>query len=118
MTNSTNTLFSFPQGDFGDRDQTSGIVDLRRAHSIFIHTPGFGAANTIGVTGARDILAKVLVDVGYGQAVHWYMSGSEHDCLEVGMHSLAVLSLQLRDAAGNLLDLKESHWSATLFFGK
>ena len=75
VTNSTNTLFSFPQGDYGDTDQTSGFVDLRRAHSIFIHAPGCGAANTIGVTGSRNILAKIPVDVGYSQAVHWYTSG-------------------------------------------
>jgi hypothetical protein len=117
-TNSTNTLFSFPTGDYGNTDQMSGFVDLRRAHSIFIHAPGFGAANTIGVTGMRNILAKVPVDVGYGQAIHWTMSGSDHDSVEVGMHSLTILTMQLRDVAGNILDLKGSHWSATLVFGK
>ena len=87
-------------------------------HSIFIHSPGFGAGNTIGVTGLRNILAKVPVDVGYGQAIHWSMSGSDHDSVEVGTHSLNILKIELRDVAGNVLDLKGSHWSATLVFGK
>ena len=115
-TNSTNTLFSFT-GDM-DTDQVSGFVDLRRAHSIFIHMPSFGAGNTIGVSGMRNILAKVPVDVGYGQAIHWNMSGSDHDSVEVGTHSLNILKIELRDVAGNILDLKGSHWSATLVFGK
>ena len=83
-----------------------------------MHAPGFEASNTIGVKGARDILAKVPVDVGYGGAVHWYMSGSEHDCVEVGTYSLTVLTVQLRDAAGDVLDLKGSHWSATLILNR
>jgi hypothetical protein len=118
VTNSTNTLFSFPGGDDDSEVHTSGFVDLRRCHSIYIHCPGFGAANTVGVTGARDILAKVPVDVGYGGSVHWYMSGSEHDSVEVGMYSLTVLKIELRDVAGNILNLQGSHWSATLIFDK
>ena len=117
-TNSTNTLFSFPTGDYGNTDHVSGFVDLRRAHSIFIHMPSFGAGNTIGVTGMRNILAKVPVDVGYGQAIHWTMSGSDHDSVEVGAHSLNILKMELRDVAGNIMDLRGSHWSATLVFGK
>jgi hypothetical protein len=101
-----------------DTDQVSGFVDLRRAHSIFIHMPSFGAGNTMGVTGMRNILAKIPVDVGYGQVIHWGMSGSDHDSIEVGTHSLNVLKIELRDAAGNVMDLKGSHWSATLVFGK
>ena len=66
----------------------------------------------------RNILAKVPVDVGYGQAIHWNMSGSDHDSVEVGTHSLNILKIELRDAAGSILDLKGSHWSATLVFGK
>ena len=117
-TNSTNTLFSFPTGDYGNTDHVSGFVDLRRAHSIFIHMPSFGAGNTIGVTGMRNILAKVPVDVGYGQAIHWTMSGSDYDSVEVGAHSLTILKMELRDVAGNIMDLRGSHWSATLVFGK
>jgi hypothetical protein len=42
------------------------------------------------------------------------MSGSEHDCVEVGAYNLTVLTIKLRDVAGHVLDLKGSHWSATL----
>ena len=55
-TNSTNTLFNFPTGDYGNTDHVSGFVDLRRAHSIFIHMPSFGAGNTI--RGSRDTFSN------------------------------------------------------------
>ncbi len=72
----------------------------------------------MGVTGSQNILAKIPVDVGYGSPVHWTMSGSEHDSIEVGVHSVNILRLELRDVAQNLLDLQGSHWSATLVFGR
>ncbi len=43
VTNSTNGLFTFPQGGLSwTSSYTSGLVDLRRAHQIFVHVPGFG----------------------------------------------------------------------------
>ena len=119
VTNSTNGLFTFPQGSlFWNSSLTSGFVDLRRVHSIFIHAPGFGNNNTVGPRGSRSILAKVPVDVGYGGAIHWRVSGSEHDSAELGVHSMTVLTVELRDVAGNLIDLKGAHWSCTLLFDK
>ena len=116
VTNSTNGLFTFTLGDTWASSITSGFVDLRRAHSIFIHAPGFGNNNTIGCGGSRSIIAKVPVDVGYAGAIRWYMSGSEHDSIEVGVHSITILKIELRDVAGNLIDLKGAHWSCTLVF--
>ena len=114
---SLSKIFSFPLADFAGSAK-SGFVDLRRCHQIFIHTPGFGNYNSLGPSGGRDILAKVPVDVGYGGAIHWYMSGSEHDSVEVGVNSLSVLKIQLKGVDGNLIDLQGGHWSATLIFDK
>ena len=113
-----NGLFSFPTGGTFAASHTSGFVDLRRIHIIFIHAPGFGNNNTIGPGCSRSILAKVPVDVGYGGAIHGYMSGSEHDSVEVGVHSITIFKIELRDVAGTLIDLKGAHWSCTLLFDK
>ena len=118
VTNSTNTLFAFPTGDTFAADHRSGFVDLRRVHSIYIHAPGFGSGNCVGVTGARDILAKVPCDVGYGGAIHWYMSGSEHDSVECGVNPITLIKIEPRDVAGNLIDLNGTHWSATILFDR
>ena len=117
-TNSTNNLFKFPAGDEAKQVHLSGFVDLRRCHSIFIHAPGFGTGSTVGVKGEQQILAKIPVDVGYGMPVNWTMSGSERDSVEVGVHSVNIMKLELRDVAGTLLNTQGSHWSATLVFGR
>ncbi len=39
--NSTNSLLSFPTGNTQLTSHTSGFVDLRRVHSLYIHSPSF-----------------------------------------------------------------------------
>jgi len=97
--------------------QTSSFVDVRRVHSIYLHSD-FGNHNCVSPTGARSVLAKLPVSVGYGGLVQAQMSGSEHDYVEAGTHALNSVRLSLHDAAGRLLDLKGTSWSCTLIFGR
>ena len=115
-TRSLNRIFSFPSSTGWVSSVKSNFADLRRCHQIFIHTPGFGNYNSLGPSGERDILAKVPVDVGYGGAIHWYMSGSEHDSVECGVSNLSVLKVILKDVGGRELNPRGGHWSATLIF--
>jgi len=66
LTDSTNYLFRFPQGDSDFSTQTSSLVDLRRAHNLYLHTPGFGAYTCVGPLGSSNIIAKIPVDAAYG----------------------------------------------------
>jgi hypothetical protein len=63
-------------------------------------------------------VAKVPVNVGYGGLVTYLNSGSEHDYIEAGVSAISSIELQLKDAAGELLSLNNTHWSATLLFEK
>ena len=101
-TRSLNRIFRFPSSTGWASSTKSTFVDFRRRHQIFSHTPGFGNYNSMGPKGQRDILAKVPVDVGYGGAIHWYVSGSEHDSVEVGVNSLSVLKKQLKTLVGHV----------------
>ena len=92
-------------------------MDLRRAHSIFLDSD-FGNHNCVSPTGARSVLAKIPVSVGYGGLVQAQMSGSEHDYIEAGTHALNSVRLTLHDAAGRPLDLKGTSWSCTLIFAR
>lgn len=116
LTNSTNTLFTFKYGNEVLPGHESGFVDLRRAHNIFLHCPGFGSHNCIGPRGSRNILAKIPVDVSYGSPIHFWFSGSDHDAIQAGVRAVTNLKIELRDVAGNILDLNGGHWSATLIF--
>lgn len=114
---SMSSILRFPSGDIALAQHTSSFIDLRRTHSIYIHTD-LGGHNCISPIGKRGVLAKIPVTVGYGGLVHATMSGSEHDFVEAGCHALSTLRLSLHDAAGNELDLSGTAWSCTLIIEK
>jgi len=107
-------IVSWPQ--VSGTSHTSGFVDLRRAHSIFVHSPSFGNYNTVGPGGVRTALCKIPVEVGYGGLVRWSTGGSSFDYIECGVRSIHLLRLELKDADGNLLDLAGTAFSMTLLF--
>jgi hypothetical protein len=113
---SLSSIVSFPSGNLQLSIHTSGFVDLRRVHTLYLHSPSFGAYNSVGPRGERTIIAKIPCAVGYGQVVSYQSSASEHDFIEAGVSGLTTLRLELRDAGGRLLDLHGTHWSATLLF--
>jgi hypothetical protein len=114
MESPLSKIVRFPQV-FG-RDHVSGFVDLRRCHSIFVHSPSFGNYNTVSPDGSRTALCKIPVEVGYGGLVRWSTGGSSYDYIECGVRSLQLLRLELRDADGLFLDLAGTAFSMTLLF--
>jgi hypothetical protein len=115
---STNSIVSFPTGEAQRSNHISGFVDLRRVHSLYIHSSSFAAYNSLGPRGVRTIVAKIPVNVGYGGLVTYLNSGSEHDYIESGVSAISSIELQLKDAEGELLSLNNTHWSCTLLFEK
>jgi len=107
-------IVSWPQESANSH--VSGFVDLRRCHSIFVHSPSFGNYNTVAAGGVRTVLCKIPVEVGYGGLVRWSTGGSSFDYSECGVRSLHLLRLELKDADGNLLDLQNTAFSLTLLF--
>jgi hypothetical protein len=109
-------IVSFPQ--VSATSHTSGFVDLRRVHNLFVHSPSFGNYNTVAPGGVRTALCKIPVEVGYSGLVRWSTGGSSFDYIECGVRSLHLLRLELKDADGNLLDLQGTAFSMTLLFSE
>jgi hypothetical protein len=109
-------VVSFPQ--VSATSHTSGFVDLRRVHNIFVHSPSFGNYNTVAPGGVRTVLCKIPVEVGYGGLVRWSTGGSSFDYIECGVRSLHLLRLELKDADGHLIDLQGTAFSMTLLFSE
>ena len=107
-------IVSFPQ--VSATIHTSGFVDLRRVHNIFVHSPSFGNYNTVAPGGVRTVRCKIPVEVGYGGLVRWSTGGSSFDYIECGVRSLHLIRLELKDADGNFLDLQSTAFSMTLLF--
>jgi len=96
----------------------SSFIDLRSKHSLFVHSPSFGNYTSIGPNGTRTILLKVPVDSAYGSVIHYQHSGHPADYIEVSTRGLKSLTFELRDAYGNLVNLKGGHWSMTIVFAE
>ena len=113
---SMNSIVNFPGASVANTSHKSSFIDIRRTHSIYVNSPGFGSYSSYGVRGGRSIIAKIPILVGYAGLVHYQGTASEHDCVRVGVHSISSITLELQDAAGLTLDLNDAAWSATLIF--
>ncbi len=114
---SSNELFQFPLATVS-ASHTSSFIDLRSVHTLFVHSPSFGNYSTLAPRGVRTVIQKVPVEVGYGAVLHYEHSGSSYDHIDVGSTTLKMLKFELRDARGNLVDLKGGHRSMTLVFAR
>ena len=110
---STNELFTVTNQALQTSHQT-GFVDLRSKHSLFVHSPSFRDYQSIGPRGVRTILAKIPVQSAYGSIIVYEHSGHVLDYLSITSGALKTLRFELRDARGNLVDLKGGHWSMTI----
>jgi hypothetical protein len=114
---STNELCVFLSETFS-QTQTSSFVDLRGIHSVFIHMPGLTSYNTIAPGGRRTAVARVPIDAAYGSVINWQHSGAGHEFVDIGSAAIRTLSVELRDARGNILDLQGAHWSFAIVFSQ
>ena len=115
--NCLSSVVAFPNGEKQLITHTSSFVDLRRVHSIYIHS-NIGGYQSIGPRGERTILAKVAANAGYGGLVAYSSPASEHDYVDAGGKSLNTVRLELKDSFGRLIQMNGGHWSATILFGK
>jgi hypothetical protein len=114
--NSLSSIVAFPTGIHQLITHVSSFVDLRRVHSVYIHS-NIGSYQSIGPRGERTILAKVPANTGYGGLVTYNSSASEHDYVDAGAKSLNMIKLELKDSFGRLINMNGGHWSATILFG-
>ena len=117
QTNSTNELLSFSMSGLAT-SATSGFIDLRSKHSLFVHSPSFGNYTSIGPRGVRTILQKIPVHNAYGGLTFYEHSGHPADYIEVSSTTIRTMKFELRDARGNLVNLNGGHWSMTIVFGE
>jgi hypothetical protein len=114
---STNEICKFTSETFS-QTQVSSFVDLRGVHTAFLHMPGFTSYSTICPGGRRTAVAKIPIDAAYGSVITWQHSGGGHDYIDVGAQSIRTLTVELRDARCNIIDLQGSHWSFTIVFSQ
>ena len=115
LTHSTNYLFKFSDQSFST-SHTSSMVDLRRAHNLYIWM-NIGEYSSLAPSGGlAPIIQKIGVFVPYGAPVEFRFSESLTDGVPCGTHFVSRIRLELRDVHGALVDLAGGHYSCTLVF--
>jgi len=94
----------------------TGAVDIRRTHSLCLHSPNLTNYKCIGPAGSRSILARVPVTSGYGSILHQQHSGHILDYTPCGGVTLQTIRFELRNADNEPVDLRGGHCSFTLLF--
>ena len=97
------------------RTFTSGIVDLRRFHNIYISSANLSSFKTLGPRGESNITKKVPVTTDYGFTIFDNVVVS-HDWIDVSKLLLKTLEFRLSDAYGKTIDLRGAPISFSLVF--
>ena len=91
----------------------SEFLDLLTIHDVFVHCNL--SRGSIGPSpGDRSCIAKVAVTSGYGYVIH--QEGSSWEYAKCHQTVVKTISLQLKDAEGNLVPLHGCDWSGCLTF--
>ena len=97
------------------RTFTSGIVDLRRFHNIYISSANLSSFKTLGPRGESNIIKQVPVTTDYGFTIFDNVVVS-HDWIDVSKLLLKTLEFRLSDAYGKTIDLRGAPISFSLVF--
>ena len=95
---------------------TTGAVDIRRNHSICLHSPTLTNYKCLGPAGSRNILARLNVTSGYGSILHQQHSGHVLDYNSCGGVTLQTIRFELRNADNEPVDMRGGHISFSLLF--
>jgi hypothetical protein len=93
---------------------TTGLIDLRRYHNLYITSPNISSFSTLSPTGLT-VIKKVPVTSDYGTIIYDNVV-SNHDFIDVSKLLLKTLEFRITDVHGNVIDLRGLPVSFSLMF--
>ena len=96
--------------------QTTGALDIRRAHNVYVRSNALASTTTVGPPFARTLLVKIPCDALPGEVLSRTHSGHHQDYIECGNRMLSTLDFQITDYDNNQLDLRGGQFSCELLF--
>ena len=96
--------------------QTTGVVDVRNVHVVYLHSNALSNFGTIGPAGSRTVLARLPVTNLNGSVLFKQHSGNSHDYTDCSGKMLRVLDFQIKNSSNELIDLHGGHCSFELVF--
>lgn len=95
---------------------TTGSIDVRNYHNLYLHSSTLTNYHTIGPMGVKSVLCRIPVNSSYGDTIYKQHSGLVHDYLECGGVALRTMQFSLRDANNSEVTLNGGNLSFTLLF--
>ena len=95
----------------------TGFVDLQPLHSIYFTSTKVSNYSNLGPNGQRNVLKKMVVNSNFGE-VNTYDYAFQEDAVNLSGLTLKLIDVQIRDYAGNIIDLNGAHVSFSLLFVK
>ena len=94
-----NMPLTYPNPTWAVNFQT-GIVDFSPVREIYLHS-SLANNRTLHINGARDCIARIPIEVDFGQVVSYRYLGPT-DAISCSDANFRTISFQLRDFTGNL----------------
>ena len=95
--------------------QTTGQIDVRQLHNVYVRSFALANNHCIGPSGARTLLQKIPVMDLPGNILH-RSNGLHMDYIGVGGKQLSTLDFFITDFEGNAVDLRGGCLSLGLLF--
>ena len=110
------TLNADTTGTTWPKAYTSGEVDVRTVHTLYVHSNALSNFSAIGPKGSRSVIARIPVTGLSGSVLFKQHSGNLHDIIECSGKMLRVLDFTVRNSHNQLVDLHGGSLSFELVF--
>ena len=103
-------------GDALGNTHSSGALDLRSVHTVYLHCPTLTNYKVLGPAGSRSIIARVAVDNIPGAILTHHHSGHVLDYIPCGGVTLQTLKFDVRNAQNEQINMRGGHISFSIIF--
>jgi len=110
------TLGADGTGTTWPKAYTSGEVDVRNVHTLYVHSNALSNFSALGPKGSRSVIARVPVVGLSGSVLFNQHSGNMHDVIDCSGKMLRVLDFSVRNFHNQLVDLHGGSLSFELVF--
>ena len=110
------TLGADGTGTTWPKTYTSGAVDVRNVHTLYVHSNALSNFSALGPKGSRSVLARISVTGLSGSVVLKQNSRNLQDIIDCSGKMLRVLDFSIRNSHNQLVDLHGGSLSFELVF--
>ena len=93
----------------------TAYLDLHTTRNLYIVSSSLANYNVISNFGNDTIVKKISVKANYSQML-FDNADAGYDFMDVSKRTLSRIDIKLIDSFGNIIDLRNNHWSFSLIF--